>query len=131
MRLAERVGTHPTCTDGHRGIEPGQRIRIDSTVTDSPIRAPSDSHLLLDGLRVLMRLLKQARELPEAPMLSFVNHHRVAKKRADALWCARSAAKREPLYRDLLAATGATLESIDRVREQLLSHAACSVERLA
>ena len=27
-------------------IEPAQRIRIDSTVTDSPIHAPSDSHLL-------------------------------------------------------------------------------------
>ena len=112
-------------------IEPAQRIRIDSTVTDSAIHAPSDSHLLLDGVRVLVRLLKQARELPGAPELHFVNHHRVAKKRAKALWYTRGAAKRQPLYRDLLAATRATLKSIDTVREQLMSSAVYSVERMA
>ena len=112
-------------------IEPGQRIRIDSTVTDSPIHAPSDSHLLLDGVRVLVRLLKQARALPGAPVLSFVNHYRVSKKRAKALWYTRGAAKREPLYRDLLVATRATLESIGTVREQLMSSAVYSIERMA
>ena len=112
-------------------IEPGQRIRIDSTVTDSPIHAPSDSHLLLDGVRVLVRLLKQARALPGAPVLSFVNHYRVSKKRAKALWYTRGAAKREPLYRDLLAATRATLQSIDAVRGQLLNSAVHGVEFMA
>ncbi len=48
-------------------IEPAQRIRIDSTVTDSPIHAPSDSHLLWDGVRVMVRLLKAARALLGAP----------------------------------------------------------------
>ena len=100
-------------------IEPGRRIRIDSTVTDSPIHAPSDSHLLLDGVRVLVRLLKQARTIPGAPQLRFVNHHRLAKKRAKALWYTRGAAKRQPLYRDLLGATRATLGFIDTVRAQL------------
>ena len=127
----ERIQRALMDTAAQTRIEPGQRIRIDSTVTDSPIHAPSDSHLLLDGVRVLVRLLKQARELPGAPVLSFVNHHRVAKKRAKALWYTRGAAKREVLYRDLLSATRATLESIDTVREQLLSRAPYSIERMA
>ena len=75
-------------------IEPAQRIRIDSTVTDSPIHAPSDSHLWWDGVRVLVRLLGQARALPGAPVLQFVSHRRLAKKRARAWWYTRSAAKR-------------------------------------
>ncbi len=37
-------------------LEPGQRIRIDSTVTDTPIHAPSDNHLLWDGVRVLVEV---------------------------------------------------------------------------
>ena len=45
-------------------IEPAQRIRIDSTVTDSPIHAPSDSHLLWlfepDGTIVEWRKLASA-----------------------------------------------------------------------
>ena len=124
----ERIQRALMATAAQTRIEPGQRIRIDSTVTDSPIHPPSDSHLLLDGVRVLVRLLKQARALPGAPVLSFVNHYRVAKKRAKALWYTRGAAKREPLYRDLLAATRATLESIDKVREQLLSSTTNAVE---
>ena len=32
-------------------FEPGRRVRIDSTVTDSPVHEPSDSSLLWDGVR--------------------------------------------------------------------------------
>lgn len=109
-------------------IEPAQRIRIDSTVTDSPIHAPSDSHLLWDGVRVLVRLLGQARALPGAPALPFVSHRRLAKKRARALWYTRGAAKREPLYRDLIGATRATLKTVEGVRERLLESAGWSVD---
>lgn len=127
----ERIHHALRTTAAAKRIEPAQRIRIDSTVTDSPIHAPSDSHLLFDGVRVLVRLLQHARELPGAPALHFINHTRVAKKRARALWYTRGAAKRQPLYRDLLGATRATLTSIERVREQLLAHAGYSIERLA
>ena len=41
--------------------ERGDMLRIDSTVTDSPIHAPSDSTLLWDSVRVLIRLLEGAR----------------------------------------------------------------------
>ena len=96
-------------------IEPAQRIRIDSTGTDSPIHTPSDSHLLWHGVRFMVRLLKAARESPGAPHVTFVNHSRVAKKRAQALWCTRGATKRAPLYRDLIAVTRATLASLTKI----------------
>jgi len=109
-------------------IEPAQRVRIDSTVTDSPIHAPSDSQLLWDGVRVLVRLLEQARELPGAPPLCFVNHQRLAKKRARALWYTRGAKRRAPLYRDLIKVTQATLAAVATVRAQLLSARVAGVE---
>lgn len=112
-------------------LEPARRIRIDSTVTDSPIHAPSDSHLLWDAVRVMVRLLKAARELPGAPRVSFVNHSRVAKKRAKALWYTRGASRRAPLYRELIAVTRATLQSLLSLAERLPHEWVCGVEWLA
>ena len=40
-------------------------MRIDSTVTDSPIHDPSDSTLLWDSVRTLVRLLEQGEGLLE------------------------------------------------------------------
>ncbi len=111
-------------------IEPAQRVRIDSTVTDSDIHAPSDSHLLWDGVRVLVRLLKAAHELPGAPPVTFVNHSRVAKKRAKALWYTRGASKRAPLYRDLIAVTRATLAQLIQLSNRLSVELVWSVERV-
>ncbi len=100
-------------------FEPGERVRIDSTVTDSPIHEPSDSSLLWDGVRVLVGLLEAAQELPGAPALYYVNHGRVAKKRARAIFYARGSKKRTPLYRDLLKVTRATLGYVEAVGECL------------
>ncbi len=103
-------------------FEPGERVRIDSTVTDSPIHEPSDSSLLWDGVRVLVRLLEHAQELPGAPALYYVNHGRVAKKRARAIRYTRGSKKRTLLYRDLLKVTRATLGYVEAVGE-CLEHA--------
>ena len=100
-------------------VEPGQRIRIDSTVTDAPIHQPSDSSLLWDAVRVMVRLLKQTKELPGAPRVSYVNHTRVAKKRARTIFYTRSRERRAALYADLIEATRATLAYLDAARLQL------------
>ncbi|MCH8326331.1 MAG: hypothetical protein IIB83_07205 [Bacteroidetes bacterium] len=42
------------------GIEGGERVRIDPTVTESNIHAPTDNKLLFDCVRVLGRLLNRA-----------------------------------------------------------------------
>jgi IS5 family transposase len=38
-------------------VERGEKVRIDSTVTETDIHAPSDSTLLWDSVRVMVRLL--------------------------------------------------------------------------
>jgi len=61
-------------------VEPAQRVRIDSTVTRTNILEPTDSSLLRDGVRVLVRLLRGAREHLGEQRVHFHNHVRVAKR---------------------------------------------------
>ena len=91
-------------------VERGDMLRIDSTVTDSPIHDPSDSSLLWDSVRVLVRLLKRAEELADGvTKIEYCNHQRVAKKRARAIWYTRGKDKKALLYRDLIAVTQKSL----------------------
>jgi len=78
------------------------------------IHKPSDNNQLWDSVRVLVRLLKQAEELPGAPALEWSNHQRVAKKRMRAIIYTRGADKKAKLYRDLIEATRKTLAYIDK-----------------
>ena len=127
----ERINQVLLGTARVEGIERAERVRIDSTVTDAPIHAPSDSSLLWDGMRVRVRLLEQARELAGAAVIEFVNHRRVAKKRARAIRYTRGAERRLPLYKDLLAVTRATLGYVAQARLQLQLAAVDPVERVA
>lgn len=95
------------------GVERGTMWRIDSTVIDSPIHEPSDSSLLLDGVRVMVRLLETGQELPGAPVLAWCNHMRRAKKRARMIRYTRGKDKKQPLYRDLIKLTQATLAYLE------------------
>jgi IS5 family transposase len=64
-------------------LSQGDRLRVDSSVTESNIHYPTDSGLLLDGVRVLSRLLKRARSLPVARRFDaalFSNHTRSARR---------------------------------------------------
>ena len=49
-------------------VETGSVIRLDSTVTAALMHEPSDSGLLWDGVRVMVRLLKQADALAAASL---------------------------------------------------------------
>jgi IS5 family transposase len=97
-------------------------IRIDSTVTPALMHAPTDSSLLWDAVRVMVRLLKQAGALPGAPPIVWRNHRRLAKKRALAIQYSRGKAQKEKLYRDLIAATRATVTALQHAMQ---SFAAC------
>lgn len=95
-------------------IELGKRIRIDSTVTETPIHAPTESSLLWDSVRVMLRLLEAAQAMPGAPAIAFRNHRRLAKKRARAIIYTRGKDKKARLYRDLLKATSHTLGYLEQ-----------------
>lgn len=100
-------------------IESGRKIRFDSTVTDSDIHEPTDSGLLCDGVRVLVRLLKQAQELLGRHRLKWHNHSRVARKRARQIFHTRGMERKRPLYRDLVKVTGATLGYVQEAEWRL------------
>jgi transposase, IS5 family len=97
-------------------IEDGKRVRIDTTVVESNIHAPLDSNLLWDCVRVVTRLMENARELLGTEV-SFPNRTRRARRRALGILNARFKEKRKPLYRDLLAVAKETIASAQGVIE--------------
>lgn len=82
------------------GIESGEAVRVDATVTNTAILAPTDSGLLYDAVRVMVRLLKAARKAHD--QVTFHNHQRQAKRRSHAIMNARTGDRRYPLYVSLL-----------------------------
>ena len=95
-------------------IEDGKQVRVDTTVVESNIHRPLDSNLLWDSVRVVTRLMGNAREILGAEV-GFPNRMRRAKRRALGILNAGFKEKRKPLYRDLLAVTNETLESAEQV----------------
>jgi IS5 family transposase len=93
-------------------VESGTVVRLDSTVCKALMHEPSDSSLLWDSVRVMVRLLEQASALPGGEAIPWRNHRRLAKKRALAIQHARGKASKTKLYRELIAATEATVTSL-------------------
>ncbi len=112
-------------------VELGKKIRIDSTVTETTIHAPTDSSLLWDSVRVMLRLLAAAKAMSGAAAIDFRNHRRLAKKRARAIVYTRGKDKKARLYRDLLKATTNTLAYLEQaqITVALTSSASLQVEQ--
>jgi IS5 family transposase len=97
-------------------VETGKKLRIDSTVTETDIHAPSDSTLLWDSVRVMVRLLEAAQSMQGTPAIGFRNHRRRAKRRARSILYTRGQDKKTALYRDLINVTTHTLEYLEQAR---------------
>jgi len=100
----------------HEKVERGEKVRIDSTVTETDIHAPSDSTLLWDSVRVMVRLLEAAQSLPGTPAIEFRNHRRRAKRRARSILYTRGQEKKAALYRDLINITTHTMEYLEHAK---------------
>lgn len=100
-------------------IESGTVVRLDSTTSAALLHEPSDSSLLWDAVRVMVRLLRQADELCAEAAPAWRNHRRLAKKRALAIKYSRSHDERVKLYRELIAATRTTLTHLQAAAAQL------------
>ena len=107
-------------------VESGKVMRVDSTVTAALIHQPSDSSLLWDAVRVMVRLLRQADALGSS--IRWRNHSRAAKKRARAIEYARGSLKRRDQYRELLRVTHATLGFLRQAAARLASVRDLAVE---
>jgi IS5 family transposase len=100
-------------------VEAGRKVRVDCTVVNSNIHKPSDSELLWDSVRVITRLLCQARKLLGAALVAFGNRSRRAKRRRLEVLNAKKAADRQRAYRDLLAVAEEVYATGRRIGELL------------
>src|SRR4051812_49816605 len=70
---------------------------------------PSDSSLLWDAIRVMVRLLRQAQAWTGDIARAWRDHRRAAKRRWQAIEFTRGRPKRVPLYRELVKIARTTL----------------------
>ncbi len=98
-------------------IESGQTVRGDCTTVETNIHPPTDSWLLWDTVRVLVRLLKRSRKFG----VDFSNHQRLAKRRFRQIGNMRDREERARLYRELLEGTEKTLGDAQNAIEELQS----------
>ena len=99
-------------------VETGKVVRLDSTVTAALMHEPSDSSLLWDAVRVMVRLLRSAEALIVGRLV-WRDHRRAAKKRARAIEYTCARANRIPHYRELIKLTRATLAHVDQAAAQV------------
>ncbi|GLS39336.1 transposase [Mesorhizobium tianshanense] len=100
-------------------LEDGAVVRLDSTVTSALMHEPSDSSLLWDAVRVMVRLLKRADVLIGGTSMAWRDHCRAAKKRARKIQFTRGRPNRVQLYRELIAITRATLAYLEQASKRL------------
>jgi IS5 family transposase len=100
-------------------LERGQMVRLDSTVTAALMHEPSDSGLLWDAVRVMVRLLKAAQAWLGGDRPLWRDHRRAAKTRWRAIEFTRGRPKRVPLYRELIRITRATLAYLRQAAARL------------
>jgi IS5 family transposase len=100
-------------------LEDGAVVRLDSSVTAALMHEPSDSSLLWDAVRVMVRLLKRANALVGGSGSPWHDHCRAAKKRARNIQFTRGRPNRVQLYRELIAIARATLAYLEQASERL------------
>jgi IS5 family transposase len=96
-------------------VEKGDVVRGDCTTVETSVHAPTDSWLLWDTVRVLVRELRRWREHG----IEFTDHRRRVKRRWRAIGNARNHEERLPLYRDQLRMTEETLADAARAAVRL------------
>jgi IS5 family transposase len=122
------------------GFTNGQRLRVDSSVTETDIHYPTDSRLLDDAARVISRLLRQARELlppkRESDKAWFRDRHRQAHRLArqisqQAGKSAKNSGKTSvKLYAQLLGLVETLLEQVAHMQLRLAQVKAVAVVKL-
>src|SRR5208283_3632880 len=96
-------------------------MRTDTTVVESNIHHPLDSTLLLDGVRVLTRIMLRAHDEYGTTR---TNYRRRAKRRSIAILNAGRMDRRVPLYKDLLKVTRKTVRAAEAAAQELAERGA-------
>jgi IS5 family transposase len=98
-----------------RRVDSGEKVRIDSTASRTNIHAPTDSSLLWDAIRVLIREMYVAWQLVD---FVWSDHSRRAKRRTVATITARKV-RRFKLYQDLLDVARRTVGYAEKAQQTL------------
>lgn len=101
------------------GIEDGSQVRIDTLAVETNIHYPQESTLIRDGVRVLTRMLIEARSLFPEAKINYHNRNRVVKKRVYAMENAKDSEERVKIYKELVV-----------YAEEVLTYARSAVEKL-
>jgi IS5 family transposase len=118
----------------------GRKLRTDGTVVETNIHHPSDNSLLSDGVRVLSRILRKAKDVVGQSMQAgssvFRDRTRSAKRLSRRITEAArqrgegGSAARRTIYRRLLAVAESSLSQARVVRERLASSGSKVAEQL-
>lgn len=122
----EAIGRDILLIASQLGIEKGRKVRVDSTVVETNIHEPSDSSLLWDCVRTLIRLMKEAVELGITD-LAFSDRTRRAKRRAHEIQRAKGNRQRQRGYKDLLSVTGEVSRAAEAAVVRIEQHPANDV----
>jgi IS5 family transposase len=114
-------------------VTQARKLRLDSTCVQTTIHHPTDSGLLGDGVRVLSRLIRQAKPLAPAALArvrdAFRARVRTSRRLLQQIHRVRRfkgeqvAEQQQELYQRLLAVTSQTVRQAQRVRQALPSRA--------
>ena len=112
----ERINHILLSSAAKQNIEKGRTVRIDSTVTETNIHAPTDSSLLWDCIRTMVRTLSQLKNAVGPAKLYYCDHSRSAKRLAFQIQYARGA-KNKKYYVKLLKLTEDTKRYLCKAME--------------
>lgn len=120
------------------GVIRGRRARLDTTVVETKVHYPTDSSLLVDGVRVLTRGMKRIELATRSATEGVRNRMRAANRRlleigraARSLVRKQARERLERGYRRLLALTGAAVRDAERIVSELAGGARISVSENA
>jgi IS5 family transposase len=122
----EAIGRDTVLIASQLGIEKGRKVRVDSTVVETNIHEPSDSSLLWDCVRTMIRLMKAAVGLGVADLV-FSDRSRRAKRRAHEIRRAQGDRQRRQGYKDLLSVTAEVSRAAEAAVVRLEEHPASDV----
>jgi transposase, IS5 family len=117
----------------------GRKLRVDSTVVQTPVHYPTDSSLLADGVRMLGRLIRRARPVVAERLVGVRNAfrtrtrsarrqlqriHRLARRKGEA-----AAEEQRAAYGRLCRVARQVVRQAERVREALTADGAATGRR--
>jgi transposase, IS5 family len=123
----------------HLQVTRGRKLRLDSTVVQTPVHYPTDSSLLADGVRMLGRLVRRARPVVQARLAGVRDAfrtrtrsarrqlqriHRLARRKGEA-----AAEEQRAAYGRLCRVARQVVRQAERIREALTDDGAAARRR--